>query len=146
MQKIILALLFFSSATLSYSQPLTDKEREHLIGNIQCVRSVHYHATCKNGNWSKKKKFQNGVDEIEVEKTQQSIAYATEKYRNITNEQNELKSKLTQIEVDKTTKFSLIHNLENDTHRLLEQKTSSEEIKRRHEEPYFMFLGSSGNR
>ena len=74
--------------------------------------------------------------EIEVEKTQQSIAYANEKHRNITNEQNELKSKLTQIEVDKTNKSSLIHNLENDAHRLLEQKTSSEEIKRRHELEY----------
>ena len=74
--------------------------------------------------------------EIEVEKTQQSIAYANEKHSNITNEQNELKAKLTQIEVDKTTKSSLIHNLENDAHRLLEQKTSSEEIKRRHELEY----------
>ncbi|MEN9750801.1 MAG: Chromosome partition protein Smc, partial [Pseudomonadota bacterium] len=71
--------------------------------------------------------------EIEVEKTQQSIAYANEKHSNITNEQNELKAKLIQIEVDKTTKSSLIHNLENDAHRLLEQKTSSEEIKRGHE-------------
>ena len=74
--------------------------------------------------------------EIEVEKTQQSIAYANEKHSNITNEQNELKAKLTQIEVDKTTKSSLIHNLENDAHRLLEQKTSSEEIKRSHELEY----------
>ena len=74
--------------------------------------------------------------EIEVEKTQQSIAYANEKLNNIMSEQNELKAKLTQIEVDKTTKTSLIHNLENDAHRLLEQKTSSEEIKRRHELEY----------
>ncbi|MEY5021230.1 MAG: Chromosome partition protein Smc, partial [Pseudomonadota bacterium] len=74
--------------------------------------------------------------EIEVEKIQQSISYANEKHSNITNEQNELKAKLTQIEVDKITKSSLIHNLENDAHRLLEQKTSSEEIKKRHELEY----------
>jgi chromosome segregation protein len=74
--------------------------------------------------------------EIEVEKIQQSITYANEKHSNITNEQNELKAKLTQIEVDKTTKSSLIHNLENDAHRFLEQKTSSEEIKKRHELEY----------
>ncbi|MFZ9496480.1 MAG: chromosome segregation protein SMC, partial [Candidatus Methylopumilus sp.] len=74
--------------------------------------------------------------EIEVEKSQQSITYANEKHSNMTNEQNELKAKLTQIEVDKTTKSSLIHNLENDAHRLLEQKTSSEEIKRTHELEY----------
>ncbi|MBM3360160.1 MAG: chromosome segregation protein SMC [Betaproteobacteria bacterium] len=74
--------------------------------------------------------------EIEVEKIQQSITYANEKHSNITNEQNELKAKLTQIEVDKTTKSSLIHNLENDAHQFLEQKTSSEEIKKRHELEY----------
>jgi chromosome segregation protein len=74
--------------------------------------------------------------EIEVEKIQQSITYANEKHSNITNEQNELKAKLTQIKVDKTTKSSLIHNLENDAHRFLEQKTSSEEIKKRHELEY----------
>ena len=74
--------------------------------------------------------------EIEVEKTQQSIAYANEKHSSITNEQNELKTKLTQIQIDKTTKSSLIHNLENDAHRLLEQKTLSEDIKKRHELEY----------
>jgi chromosome segregation protein len=74
--------------------------------------------------------------EIEVEKIQQSIKYATEKYTNITHEQNALKEKLTQIEIDKTTKSSLIHNLENDVHQLLEQKTSAEEIKKRHELDY----------
>jgi chromosome segregation protein len=74
--------------------------------------------------------------EIEVERSQQSITYANEKHSNMTNEQNELKAKLTQIEVDRTTKSSLIHNLENDAHRLLEQKTSSEEIKRTHELEY----------
>jgi chromosome segregation protein len=74
--------------------------------------------------------------EIEVEKTQQSIAYANEKHSSITNEHNELKTKLTQIQIDKTTKSSLIHNLENDAHRLLEQKTLSEDIKKRHELEY----------
>ena len=74
--------------------------------------------------------------EIEVERIQQSITYSNEKHSNITNEQNELKEKLTQIEIDKTAKFSLIHNLEIDAHRLLEQKTSSEEIKKRHEFEY----------
>ncbi len=74
--------------------------------------------------------------EIEVEKTQQSIVYANERLNNITNEQNELKAKLTQIEIDKTTKSNLILNLENDALQLLEQKTSSEEIKRRHELEY----------
>jgi chromosome segregation protein len=74
--------------------------------------------------------------EIEVEKTQQSIVYANERLNNITNEQNELKAKLTQIEIDKTTKSNLILNLENDALQLLEQKTSSEEIKKRHELEY----------
>ena len=74
--------------------------------------------------------------EIEVERIQQSITYSNEKHSNITNEQNELKEKLTQIEIDKTAKSSLIHNLEIDAHRLLEQKTSSEEIKKRHEFEY----------
>ncbi len=74
--------------------------------------------------------------EIEVERIQQSISYSNEKHSNITNEQNELKEKLAQIEIDKTAKSSLIHNLEIDTHRLLEQKTSSEEIKKRHEFEY----------
>ena len=74
--------------------------------------------------------------EIEVEKTQQSIVYANERLNNITNEQNELKAKLTQIEIDKTTKSNLILNLENDALQLLEQKTLSEEIKKRHELEY----------
>ena len=74
--------------------------------------------------------------EIEVERIQQSISYSNEKHSNITNEQNELKEKLAQIEIDKTAKSSLIHNLEIDAHRLLEQKTSSEEIKKRHEFEY----------
>ena len=74
--------------------------------------------------------------EIEVERIQQSITYSNEKHSNITNEQNELKEKLAQIEIDKTAKSSLIHNLEIDAHRLLEQKTSSEEIKKRHEFEY----------
>ncbi|MFM8233406.1 MAG: AAA family ATPase, partial [Candidatus Methylopumilus sp.] len=74
--------------------------------------------------------------EIEVERIQQSITYSNEKHSNITNEQNELKEKLTQIEIDKIAKSSLIHNLEIDAHRLLEQKTSSEEIKKRHEFEY----------
>ena len=75
-------------------------------------------------------------NEIEVEKIQQSIAYANEKLSNITNEQNELKAKLTQIEIDKASKSSLIQNLEGDIHRLLEHKTSSEDIKKRHELEY----------
>ena len=74
--------------------------------------------------------------EIEVEKIQQSIAYANEKHSNITHEQNELKAKLTQIEVDKTSKSILIQNLEGDLHRFLEQKTATEEIKKRHEFEY----------
>ena len=74
--------------------------------------------------------------EIEVEKIQQSIAYANEKRSNITIEENELKLKLTQIEVDKTTKSSLIQNLENDLLVFFEHKTSTEEIKKRHELDY----------
>jgi chromosome segregation protein len=74
--------------------------------------------------------------EIEVHKTQQSIAFANEKHKNITNEQNELKVKRTQIEADKTTKVNLIYHLENEAHQLLEQKTSSEEVKKRHELEY----------
>jgi len=74
--------------------------------------------------------------EIEVEKIQQSIAYANEKHSNISHEQNELMVKLTQIEVDKTSKSSLIQNLEGDLHRFLEQKTATEEIKKRHEFEY----------
>jgi chromosome segregation protein len=74
--------------------------------------------------------------EIEVERIQQSIAYSNEKHSNITKEQNELKEKLTQIKIDKTAKSSLIHNLEIDAYRLLEQKTSSEEIKKRYEFEY----------
>lgn len=74
--------------------------------------------------------------EIMVEKIEQSITYATEKYTNITHEQNALKAKLNQIEIDKTKKSTLIHNLENDAHKLLEQKTSTEEIKKRHELDY----------
>ncbi len=74
--------------------------------------------------------------EIEVEKIQQSIAYANEKHSNITHEQNELKAKLTQIQIDKTTKSNLIQNLEGDSHRFLEQKTADEEIKKRHEFEY----------
>lgn len=74
--------------------------------------------------------------EIEVEKIQQSIAYANEKHSNISHEQNELKAKLTQIQIDKTTKSNLIQNLEGDSHRFLEQKTADEEIKKRHEFEY----------
>ena len=74
--------------------------------------------------------------EIEVEKMQQSIAYANEKHSNITHEQNELKAKLTQIEIDKTTKSSLIQNLESDSHSFLEQKIAAEEIKKHHELEY----------
>ena len=74
--------------------------------------------------------------EIEAEKIQQSIAYANEKHSNITNEQNELKAKLTQIEIDKASKSRLIQNLEGDIQRLLEHKTSSEDIKKRHELEY----------
>jgi len=74
--------------------------------------------------------------EIDVEKIQQSIAYANEKHSNINHEQNELKVKLTQIEIDKTTKSSLIQNLESGSHRLLEQKIAAEEIKKRHELEY----------
>ncbi|MEY3616658.1 MAG: Chromosome partition protein Smc, partial [Pseudomonadota bacterium] len=74
--------------------------------------------------------------EIEVEKIQQSIAYANEKHSNITLEQSELKAKLTQIEVNKTSKSILIKNLEGDLHRFLEQKTATEEIKKRHEFEY----------
>ena len=74
--------------------------------------------------------------EIEVEKIQQSISYANEKHSNISHEQNELKAKLTQIQIDKTTKSNLIQNLEGDSHRFLEQKTADEEIKKRHEFEY----------
>ena len=74
--------------------------------------------------------------EIEMEKIQQSIAFANEKHRSITHEQNELKAKLTKIEVDKTAKTSLIQNLEADLRRLFEQKTSTEEIKKRHKFEY----------
>ena len=74
--------------------------------------------------------------EIEVEKIQQSIAYANEKHTSISNEQNELKSKLTQIEIDKITKTILIQNLNGDLNRFLEQKTSAEEIKKQHEIEY----------
>jgi chromosome segregation protein len=74
--------------------------------------------------------------EIEVEKIQQSIAYANEKHSNITREQNELQAKLTQIEIDKTSKSSLIQNLEGDLLRFLEKRTAAEEIKKNHEFEY----------
>ncbi|MEY3441121.1 MAG: Chromosome partition protein Smc, partial [Pseudomonadota bacterium] len=74
--------------------------------------------------------------EIEVEKIQQSIAYANEKHSNITREQNELQVKLTQIEIDKTSKSSFIQNLEGDLLRFLEKRTAAEEIKKNHEFEY----------
>jgi len=75
-------------------------------------------------------------NEIEVERIQQSIAYANDKHTNITNEQNELKAKLTQIEIDKTSKVSLIEHLSGDLHRLLDHKNATEEVKKGHELAY----------
>jgi chromosome segregation protein len=74
--------------------------------------------------------------EIEIERIQQSIAYANDKHANITNEQNELKAKLTQIEIDKTSKASLIEDLSGDLHRLLDHKNAAEEEKKSHELAY----------
>ena len=75
-------------------------------------------------------------NEIEIERIQQSIAYANDKHANITNEQNELKAKLAQIEIDKTSKASLIEVLSGDLHRLLGHKNAAEEVKKSHELAY----------